>query len=149
MRKNEIDRLALNIAIEHQTRNPFTICDNLGVHVIYVPFVDLRGLCQREDGVSFIYIADNLPEYVSEFICGHELGHHIRHRGINRIFMDSSTYEVASKYEYEADRFACQLLYAVPPLYNDRALTDWQLAECLNVPKINLDSKLLEMGIYQ
>lgn len=148
MRTPEIDRMVAKLVREEETRNPFILASRFKIPIIFTFLIDIRGYCLTEMGQSIIVISDNLPEYVSEFVCGHELGHILEEHCINRIFMDSRTYMVPGKYENEADRFACQLLYSEPPLYCDTALSDWQLSECLNVSKINLDSRLMEMGIH-
>ncbi|MBP3388977.1 MAG: ImmA/IrrE family metallo-endopeptidase, partial [Clostridia bacterium] len=44
-------------------------------------------------------------------VCAHELGHHLMHRGMNRIFMDHSTQIVTQKFENEAHLFSLELLF--------------------------------------
>ena len=149
MQRTNIEKIASNIAGEHETRDPFAICKSLDITVFFCHLVDIRGLCHCENGRKLIYIADDLDDHVAEFVCGHELGHHILHDGCNRIFMDSNTRVVVGKYENEADRFACHLLYDEPPLYSDRILTDCQMAECLNVPVNNVAARLIALGMYQ
>ena len=148
MKKLDADKQVRALLLKEKTRDPFAICQRFGITVVYCSLVDMRGYCLYEKDQAVIFIADDLEEYVAEYVCAHELGHFLLHGGMNRVFIDSRTFMVASKYENEADRFACQLLYTVPPLFSDRDLTDWQLSECLNVPVVSLDSRLMEMGIY-
>ena len=58
-----------------------------------------------------IYIDRELDEPEARWVCAHELGHALLHRGYNRIFMDQHTYFPVNRYEIEADRFAVDLLY--------------------------------------
>lgn len=60
--------------------------------------------------IHVIYIDDALDDHVARFVCAHELGHAMLHRGENRIFMDANTLFVTSRFETEADHWAADLL---------------------------------------
>lgn len=80
---------------------------------MYVPLVGVRGFHQRIKRRHIIYLSDELNERDARFVCAHELAHAILHKGFNRIFLDSETLFITSKYEIEADRWAAELL--LPP----------------------------------
>lgn len=140
--------VAAKLAHEYDTRNPFELSQLLGAVVVRHPLVGIRGYYRHVDGVDFIVIADDLPDVVALFVCAHELGHHVLHKGLNRIFMDSRTFMEPNRLETSADRFAAQLLFGEPPLFQDETFTVWEMAEILNVPVCNVDSRLIELGIY-
>lgn len=140
--------LVSRLVAEHGTRNPYTICKNLEIVILRSPLLETRGFYQCEDEVGIIHIAEGLTAWADEFVCAHELGHAILHKGLNRIFMDSRTFMVPGKYENSADKFACNLLFSEPPLLRESALYDWQLAECLNVSTCNLNARLIELGVF-
>lgn len=94
------------------TRNPFQIADELGYVVIYTPLVGVRGFYQYLKRCRIIYIDSDLNDMSARFVCAHELGHSKLHQGNNRIFMDSRTFMVTSRFETEANRFAVDLLYS-------------------------------------
>lgn len=144
----KITTLVERIVRENETRNPFTIAKNQGIHILRTELVDIRGFYMRENGADIIFVANDLDERPAQFVCAHELGHHFRHKGLNRVFMDRHTYMLPDKFENEADHFAAQLLYGEPPLTSDECLTDYQLAECLNVPTCSVNSRMMELGIY-
>lgn len=87
---------------------------------MYVPLTGVRGFHQCIKRRHIIYLSDALNERDARFVCAHELAHAILHKGCNRIFLDSETLFVTSKYEIEADRWAAELL--LPPDELEEAL---------------------------
>lgn len=132
---------------EHETRDPFSICQNLEIIVQRHPLVDLRGYCRYSNGRPVITLHNELTKQAERFVCAHELGHYMLHKRINRVFMDSYTYMEPGRYENEADKFAVQLLFGGPPLYQE-PISQWDMADMLNVPACNVDTRLIELGIY-
>ena len=108
----ETKALAAKLIKKHGTRDPFRIADELGFIVIRAPLVDMRGFQQKAKRRKFIYINSNLDDRQQCLVCAHELGHHLMHRNMNRIFMDQSTQFVTQKYENEAHLFSLELLYS-------------------------------------
>lgn len=144
---SDIKSLVEGLVSEHETRDPYTLCKELGVYVLHQPLVDIRGFFQFEDGVSIIHIREGLSEHADRFVCAHELGHCFLHTGLNRIFMDNRTFMETSRFENRADEFACLLLYGPNPLLREPELYDWQLADCLNVPAGRVRERLAELGV--
>lgn len=103
--------IADGLARKYDTRDPFIIAREMGFIVILAPLIQMRGFQQRAKRRRFIYINSELDEQQQRLVCAHELAHHLLHRGMNRIFMDQSTYVVTQKYENEANQFALELLY--------------------------------------
>ena len=104
-------RTANSLVRKYGTRDPFRIADALGISVVRIPLNGIRGFYQYVKRCKIIYIADDLSEADARFVCAHELGHTLLHRGYNRIFMDTHTYFPTNRYEVEANRFAVDLLY--------------------------------------
>lgn len=104
-------RLALSLAQKHGTRDPFKIAAALGYTIIYTPLVGVRGFYQFIKRCHIIYLDTDLDEHEARFVCAHELGHSLLHRGLNRIFMDTRTFMRTGRYELEADRFAADLIF--------------------------------------
>lgn len=107
----EQKRIADSLVQKHNTRDPFRIASDLGYVVIRTPMQGIRGFCQRMKRRQVIYIDSNLPESDARFVCAHEIGHALMHRGSNRIFMDTNTYFLINRQEIEASHFAVDLLY--------------------------------------
>lgn len=108
----DIKRLAERLVDKHGTRDPFRIAAELGYTIIYTPLVGVRGFYQYLKRCHIIYLDSELDDDTARFVCAHELGHSILHRGLNRIFMDTRTFIVTSRYETEANRFAVDLLHS-------------------------------------
>lgn len=126
-------RLANSLARKYGTRDPFKIADALGYTIIYTPLVGVRGFYQYLKRCHIIYLDTSLDDNDARFVCAHELGHSLIHRGCNRIFMDTRTFVVTSRYEIEADRFAADLLYDD---YDLQMFLEWPLstaAACLGM----------------
>lgn len=103
--------LAKKLARKYRTSDPFRICEEMGYTVLFVPLVGIRGFYQHTLRNHLIYIDEDLPEHVQRFVCAHELGHSILHKGSNAIYLDSKTFQVVGKLERAADRFAAGLLF--------------------------------------
>jgi len=106
-----IKKLALALYQEYDTRNPFTVCEILGITIVFTQLKGTRGFFHRAYGTDTLYIDENLPEYVQVFICAHELGHAFLHGGVNAVYMDTRTFQVIGKYENAANHFAAFLLW--------------------------------------
>ena len=107
----EQKRIAESLVQRCHTRDPFRIARDLGFLIIRCPLTGIRGFCQRLQRQKLLYIDSALTEPEARFVCAHELGHMLLHKGYNRIFMDSNTYFPVNRQEIEANRFAVFLLY--------------------------------------
>lgn len=104
-------RIAESLVRRYRTRDPFRLADALGYVVIRTPLRGIRGFYQHIKRCQIIYIDSALDDAAARFVCAHELGHSLLHRGYNRIFMDAHTYFPTKKYEIEANKFAVDLLF--------------------------------------
>ena len=82
---------------KYHTRNPFYIAEGMNFVIIFAPLVEMRGFQQCVKKRRFIYINSDLDEQQQILVSAHELGHHILHRNMNRIFMDHNTGIVTQK----------------------------------------------------
>lgn len=126
-------RIAESLVRKHGTRNPFKIADALGLLVIRTPLQGIRGFYQYTKRCGIIYIDSSLEEHDACFVCAHEIGHALLHRGCNRIFMDTHTYFAVNRYEIEADRFAVDLLYSDDDLRDFLEHPIQLAADCMGV----------------
>ncbi len=108
----DIKRLAEKLVERFGTRDPFKIAEELGYTIIYTPLVGVRGFYQYLKRCHIIYLDSELDEATARFVCGHELGHSLMHRGLNRIFMGARTLFVTGRYENEANQFSVDLIFS-------------------------------------
>lgn len=94
---------------KYNSSNPFILCECLGYNVRFADIGEYRGMYRYSKRNHFITINSNLDEYLHKAVCAHELAHAQLHKGINRVFMDTTFFR-SQRYEREADRFAAYLL---------------------------------------
>ena len=104
-------RTAESLVHKFGTRDPFRLAQELGCIIIRTSLQDIRGFWHHTQRQHIIFIDDRLPHMDARFVCAHELGHILLHRGYNRIYMDSNTYFQVNRQEIEANRFAVELLF--------------------------------------
>ena len=111
---------------KYNTRDPFRLADEMGFIVVFAPLVDMRGFQQRIKRQNIIYINDELDERQQALVRGHEMGHHLMHQGMNRIFMNLNTQFVTQRFENEANLFSLELIYTDEDLqpFLNRSITD-------------------------
>ncbi len=128
-----IKGLTSKLVGRYGTRDPSRIATEMGYVLIETPLKGIRGYYQYAHRCNIIYLDNRLPDPEHRWVCAHELGHSLLHKGLNRVFMDTCTNMVSSRYENEADRFAIDLIYSDEDL---RLLADCPLpdvAECLGI----------------
>lgn len=96
---------------EHRTRDPFQIAEERGYIVIRAPLQDIRGFYHPYKRRMIIYVSEHLAEWEARFVCAHEIGHIMMHKGYNEIFMLTHTRLKITPFEKEADFFALELLF--------------------------------------
>lgn len=126
-------KLADKLARRYGTRDPFRIAEALGYIIIDTPLKGIRGYYQYLHRCNIIYLDNGLNENARRWVCAHELGHSFMHKGLNRIFLDTKTYAVTSKFETEANHFAVNLLYSDEQLrpYLERTIST--VANCFGL----------------
>lgn len=101
-----------NLIREHDTRDPFQLCKDLGVTVWYNDDLEyLKGFYLCAEGYPYIVLNGNLDENLTKMVLAHELGHDRMHRDKACIapMQDFSIFDT-SKEECEANSFAADLL---------------------------------------
>lgn len=105
-----IKNIANNLVNEHGTRNPYDLCDILGIPVLYEPLGNIKGLFQNALGLPIIHLNNTLTYNELKPVLAHELGHALLHKEFNVCFLENYTFSVTNKYENEANNFAAHLL---------------------------------------
>jgi len=126
--------LAARLSKKYETRDPFRLADEIGFIVVFAPLIDMRGFQQHIKRQNIIYVNDTLDEQQQALVCGHEMGHHFLHIGMNRIFMNRNTQFVTQKFENEANLFSLELIYSDEDLqpFLNRSISD--AASYMGVP---------------
>ncbi|SEU32583.1 ImmA/IrrE family metallo-endopeptidase [Paenibacillus sp. NFR01] len=99
---------------KYGTNDPFEISELLNIKVWYKDLGrGTRGIYIKKLWRKYIILHEDIDEYWERFVCAHELGHALLHKGINRFFLDEQSFFNAGKFETQANRFAVKLLTAL------------------------------------
>lgn len=134
----DINSVVEALAERFDTRDPYELCDRLGIHVTAnrLPCT-IRGFYFKSLEMDFIQINSRLCENDQRLICAHELGHYLLHPGMNSIFLSRSTHLNGDRLELEADLFAACLLIPDSAFQDcfSETLTFAELAAQLSLPE--------------
>ncbi len=96
------------------TRNIDEIAEALGVTVYDgQPFADLLGMYICRWRHRFVFLSENLDEYLRRIVLAHELGHDAFHQKLaagSSGLQEFSLFDIRTITEYEANAFAAHLL---------------------------------------
>ncbi|KNF08522.1 hypothetical protein CLPU_6c00080 [Gottschalkia purinilytica] len=125
------------------TRNPFEICNFLGIQVLIHDLgSQILGFFQKtKDGTEILHINSRLDDIKRKYICSHELGHAILEPDLNISFFIENPLVVKSKHEIKADKFAAELLIHDNLLESYEGFTLEQIAIAENINKELLNLK--------
>ena len=107
--------LAVKLRENYGTGDPFSICEQMGIHVIWsdlpkkVNGFYLKTLYEGERH-RMIFLRCGMDRAQERVVCAHELGHALLHANTNAIYLSTQTYLNGGRYEREADLFCAYLL---------------------------------------
>ncbi|HHY99223.1 MAG TPA: ImmA/IrrE family metallo-endopeptidase [Firmicutes bacterium] len=105
-----IQRTIECIVQEYGTRDPYRLAKAMGIDVDEFPFQRIKGLIIEIVNRTIIVLNSNLPDWYKQLVLAHELGHQqLSPKGAGYFFISGYTF-MESKVEYEANRFAVELL---------------------------------------
>ena len=103
-------KIVANLIEKYKTRDPFALCEYLGIPVLTHPLGAVRGYYVRSCGVGVIVLSADLDARERRIVCAHELGHAILHPTLSTPFYQTKTLFSKDKFEHQANRFAAELL---------------------------------------
>lgn len=126
---------AAAIASKYGTRDPFRLCEALGIILLLEPLGTVRGYYSKSHRFRVIHINQDLPEEKQAFTCAHELGHALMHPNACTPFLREHTFLSVDKLEIEANRFAACLCYPPDLLAEEYSgCSACQISEALDLP---------------
>ena len=127
--------MAQSLISRYTTNNPFEIADALDYIVLFVPLCGIQASISTLNETTSSILMIPLVRRTSAGYYAHELGHIFLHPHLNKMFMANHTYNVQSKYEQEADKFAVCLCYPFDRLAEEYdGCTTAQISEILGLP---------------
>ena len=143
-----IARMVGELTGRHATRDPYGLCESLGVRVRLKDLgsgIKAYYFCQSR--IRNIVVNTRVPEAVRRVLVAHELGHDMLHREMATLrgFQEVGLFDTAVPAEYEANIFAAEVLIEdgrLLELLSDRDRSFFGVARELYVPAALLDFKL-------
>lgn len=129
------------IVDKYGTRNPYELCDLMGIEVEWHHLIDVNGYSFEVFGVQQIILNDTLDESTERYVLAHEIGHTVMHSGFNGAYLMYCTGLAVNKIEKEADAFAAELLITDEFLLENRDMTVGQLAQLTGYSELLLELK--------
>lgn len=107
-----IQNVASRLIKKYDTRDPFLMCEAIGVEVFYANLGSLKGMYKYLKRNRFAVINETLDSYTKSLVCAHELGHDILHQDLARkiCLQEFMLYDMKKRPEYEANLFASEIL---------------------------------------
>lgn len=142
-----IAEAANSLIRKYDTRNPYKICDELGVRIRLKDLgTDIKAYYFYQSRIRNIVLNNRVSETVQRILVAHELGHDRLHKEIAMLkgFQEIDLFDAALPTEYEANIFAAELLIDDDELaerLNDRDASFFGIAKELYVPAALLDFK--------
>ncbi len=94
----------------YETRDPFELAKSQGIEVFHFPFSKIKGMVIKVLDQTIIALNSELSYYEQRIILAHELGHHALSPAETGYFFISENTLMEPKIEYQANRFAVELL---------------------------------------
>lgn len=130
----DIKRVVCDVRCKYNSSDPFTIAASKGIELLYLDIGTTYGFFHVYKRQPMIILNQNLAEETSRFVCAHELGHAILHRGINTPYLKAHTLFSVDKIEKEANTFAVELLLPDDMLREYSDINFCRIAQSAGIP---------------
>lgn len=107
--KRTIREIAHRVYYKFETTNPYRICQEKGIDILYAPLGSLNAYYTNPYRIPCILINESLDEYEAEEACGHELGHLFLKHNDNKLYFSQRTRMKTTPWEIEANTFLVEL----------------------------------------
>lgn len=146
-----IYKKARTIVDKYGTRDTLKLASDMGIEVIPVDyFNDLLGMYLYQWRQRAIFLNDRMDEYLTQMVCGHEIGHDIYHRQLAARdgLKEFELFRMTSPTEYEANAFASHVLIDTKECFElaRNGYDVWQMAMEMNSEMNLILIKLQEMN---
>lgn len=130
----DIKRHVQHLTRRCQSNDPFYIAKQLNINILYHDLGDTLGYCLRFKRSKFIILNCSTSDELLTFVCAHELGHTVLHKGVNTPFLKANTLFSIDKIEREANTFAVELLLSDDLLQEHNDINFYSMARYIGIP---------------
>lgn len=141
----DIKRVVRDIRRKHNSSDPFTIAASSGIKILHLDIGNTYGFFHVYRRMPMIILNQYLPDSLQNFVCAHELGHSLLHRGVNTPYLKAHTLFSVDKIEKEANTFAVELLLPDDILRDNEGINFYTLAQCVGIPEGLESLKILHL----
>lgn len=151
---NYIYDLAEELVSKYKTRDPFELCDYLGITYYYTDLGKLQGVFGIVCNTPVIFVSDKIDRRAQILVCAHELGHALLHTEIakDQYLREFEVFNMNTKVEYQANVFAAHLLFDEDELdelfHEGRDIYSVSQMLGINVNLLNLKLALMKEAGY-
>lgn len=146
---SNIKKIVKKLVRKHRTNDPYQLAECLNIIVLISDLDEsIRGYFHYFKRNKIININSKLSDKDKRIVLAHELGHAVLHPRLNIIFMEHNTYFVKSKYEYEANKFAAEILVPDDLLSTYPEYTIQQISCLEGIPEYLIELKFSNLGIF-
>ena len=142
-----ISRTVQKLCRKYRTRDPYELCDALGVRVRLKDLgTSIKAYYFYQSRIRSIVLNWRVSEPIRRILAAHELGHDRLHKEIAMLkgFQEIELFDMERPSEYEANVFAAELLIdenELLELFNDDNKSFFDVARELYIPAALLDFK--------
>lgn len=137
----DIKQIVKGLKKKYNTNDPYILCEKLKINIIYARLGAINGYYMNVLKHNMIHLNQDLDINKRKFVCAHELGHYILHRGLNIFFLQGNTLSITGKYERQANIFAAELLIENSLLCEYEGCDLDTISTCENIDKKYLELK--------
>jgi len=101
-----------NLILKFKTRDPFELCEYLGIRYFKADLGSQQGVFGIIDNTPVIFVSSAIDKRTQMLVCAHELGHALLHYDIakEKCLREFEMFNMNTKVEYQANTFAAHLL---------------------------------------
>ncbi len=106
-----IYKKAEQLVLKSGTSNVLQIANDLGIKLYYENYENLLGMYTCRWKHRFIFLNNNLEDYMLQMVLAHEIGHDVFHRDLaGNGLKEFTLFDLRNITEYEANAFASHIL---------------------------------------
>lgn len=150
--KDYIKDVVKKLLKKYGTDDIYELVERMDIIFVRAPLdPSVNGFYQYFKRNKIIYINENLDYYMERHVLAHELGHAVLHPKNNITYLKCNSFYSKDKLEFEANKFACELLIKDELLAKYKNSTIDEMAALEQLPKelIKLKYSLIMNSQYK
>lgn len=131
----DVKAKVIELINKYNTNNPFRIAKELKIIIRFCALGNILGYHLYDSRFSVINLNENLTDGLRTFVCAHELGHAVLHKGVATNLLKYHSFFSTGYIEREAHTFAVELILPDDYLRENSDFGLYHLAEMHGIPQ--------------